>query len=149
MPDCNWFTFSSYKDFCQLFKNCLIIDSDICPDCKSGHKNCLDKEPKCGVKGECQGVTIEHEEIVLFSEECHKLCKKTSGCEWFTFYKDISQCSLFETCTIVNCNNCNSGEISCDNIKSGQSQFYCNYTATCKRPAIQGQNSQNFLRQIC
>jgi len=119
-PECNWFTFSPDKDFCQLFKNCLVMDLEICPNCKSGHKNCLDIEQKCGVQGECQGITIEHEETAMTAEECHKLCKKTPACRWFTFYKEISQCSLFETCNLVNCNNCNSGEKICANIKSGK-----------------------------
>jgi len=120
-PGCNWFTFSPAKGFCQLFENCLVLDLEKCPDCKSGHRNCHDNGEKCKVQGECKGVTIESEGKAQTTYECLKLCNKTPGCGYYTFYKDILHCSLFETCSLKICDNCYSEEIGCLSKKTGMS----------------------------
>ena len=118
-PDCTWFTYSAKRRFCHLFENCPILDLEICPDCMSGDKNCLETEPNCGIRGECKGIIIEHQETSMASDdECLTLCHNTSGCGWFTFYQDTSQCILFETCSIVFCDTCISGEKICFNWKA-------------------------------
>ena len=114
---CNWFTFSPEQSFCQLFENCILLDLEKCPDCKSGPTNCKKIETKCGIQGECKGITVEHEGMPVTWNGCLKLCNITSGCNWFTFYKNISQCILFETCSISFRENCISGESSCINWK--------------------------------
>ncbi len=112
---CNWFTFSSKLSACHLFKNCFALDMDICPDCKSGQNNCVETKPKCNKQGECTGKTIEHNEIADTAEDCLKLCKSISNCNWFTFYKQFLKCILFESCNKIdsNCQACVSGERSC------------------------------------
>jgi len=89
------------------------LDEEICPDCVSGAKDCVEAEPKCGIQGECQGITIEHEGMDLTLDDCLNLCKNTSGSGWFTFYNEISQCILFESCSLTFCENCTSGEARC------------------------------------
>ena len=115
--ECKWFTFSLEKRFCQLFENCLLLDLENCPNCRSGPKNCLEIETKCGIHGECEGIPVEHEGITVTWNSCLKLCHITSGCNWFTFYKNISKCILFENCSISFRANSISGEKSCVNWK--------------------------------
>lgn len=86
--------------------------------------NFFQAEPKCGIQGECKGNLIESEGMALTSDECLRLCKNTSGCGWFTFYKDISKCFLFETCSIAFCKNCLSGENRCINWKPIKGNYY-------------------------
>ena len=51
-PECAWFTFVSYANFCELFSNCEELAIDNCADCISGEKDC--EAPKCDVIGLCQ-----------------------------------------------------------------------------------------------
>ena len=117
MTGCNWFTYSEKRSLCQIFKNCPVLDLQSCHDCTSGPKNCLEAEPKCGIQGECKGNIFEHGEMAFTSDECLRLCNSMPGCGWFTFYKEIFQCVLFETCSIAFCQNCVSGETRCINWK--------------------------------
>ncbi len=112
-PDCNWFT--SKGSSCQLFKNCYALDLEICPDCISGEKDCIMYKPKCNIQGECAGKTIENNEIADSAEDCLKLCKSISTCNWFTFYKQFSKCVLFKSCTTIDPSRktCISGERLC------------------------------------
>ena len=114
-PVCNWFTFSSQGNSCHLFKNCFSLDLEICPDCRSSQINCVETKPKCNIQGECTGKTIEHNELADTAEGCLMLCKSTSTCKWFTFYKQFSKCVLFKSCYKIDssCKTCISGEISC------------------------------------
>ncbi len=88
---------------------------EICPDCKSGQNNCVETKPKCNKQGECTGEKNELNEISDTSEDCLKLCKSTSTCNWFTFYKQFSKCVLFKSCYKIDstCQACVSGERSC------------------------------------
>ena len=108
---CKWFTFSSRDRSCQLFENCLELKE--CPDCKSGHVHCT--EPKCKIQGACAGINIAHDKSPESADDCLKLCILTSKCEWFTFYKEVPKCILFESCSHINstCENCFSGEKAC------------------------------------
>jgi hypothetical protein len=88
---------------------------EICPDCISGRNNCI--EPDCyKIQGECNGViAAEHNSVTNTIEYCIKLCKTTPSCKWFTFNKELSLCSLFESCLHMDssCKTCISGERSC------------------------------------
>jgi hypothetical protein len=88
---------------------------EICPDCISGRNNCI--EPECyKIQGECNGViAAESNSVTNTIEYCIKLCKTTPTCKWFTFNKELSQCSLFESCLHLDssCKTCISGESSC------------------------------------
>jgi len=85
---------------------------EICPDCISGRNSCI--EPECyKIQGECNGViAADHNSVTTTIEYCIKLCKTTPTCKWFTFNKELSLCSLFETCLNVDssCKTCISGD---------------------------------------
>ena len=63
-PECAWFTFVSYANFCELFTNCEELAIDNCADCISGEKDC--EAPKCDVIGLCQ-VRIESKDFLALS----------------------------------------------------------------------------------
>ena len=63
-PECAWFTFVSYANFCELFTNCEELAIDNCADCISGEKDC--EAPKCDVIGLCQ-VRIESKDFLPLS----------------------------------------------------------------------------------
>jgi len=88
---------------------------EFCPDCMSGQINCI--EPECEIQGECNGKIAHEYDSVNTTEDCIKLCKNTSNCNWFTFHKDVLLCNLFETCFDVDtsCETCISGENTCRN----------------------------------
>ena len=111
---CNWFTFFPQLGFCQLFKECTTLDSEACPDCLSGERNCVPPEPVCWVRGECEG-TIDRVDEVETLEECLDLCKQSTTCRWFTFYEPSSPCILMKDCTTIDesCTSCISGEKRC------------------------------------
>ncbi len=115
MPDCNWFSFNARDRFCYLFKNCTFLDLETCPDCRSGQQNCEIKKPKCEIQGECEGIPMVNNKTMTATEDCLKLCKNTPTCEWFTFYKEFSDCFLFKSCAKVRstCESCISGERAC------------------------------------
>ncbi len=49
-PDCQWFTFYPKLGMCENLANCSNIDSESCPECLSGQKECTG-EPVCRVPG--------------------------------------------------------------------------------------------------
>ena len=63
-PECAWFTFVSYANFCELFTNCEELAIDNCADCISGEKDC--EAPKCDVIGLCQ-VRIKSKDFLVLS----------------------------------------------------------------------------------
>ena len=115
-PDCNWFTFSPVDTICHIFKTCARLDLEICPDCRSGQRNC--SEPKCNLQGECNGMVVEHSVMTYTARDCLKLCKSTSRCSWYTFYKEYYKCILFESCSTIDstCGTCVSGQKACTGI---------------------------------
>ncbi len=40
--ECGWFTFSPLNNYCELFQDCSHLDTERCPDCLSGPKNCTE-----------------------------------------------------------------------------------------------------------
>jgi len=103
----------SRSSFCHLFKNCLVLDVDTCPDCKSGQEICAERQ--CNIEGQCSsGFTIEHEEWINSGQGCLKLCQSTSGCNWYTYYG--GECTLYKVCFGISTNcgpYCISGERGC------------------------------------
>jgi len=118
MTHCNWFTFLPRNGFCQLFENCVVLGLENYHSFKSGPKNCLEFKSKCGFQGECKGITVEHDRKEPTLKDCFYLCSITPGCKWLTYYKNVSHCILFETCSISPCENCISGEASCIKLKT-------------------------------
>ncbi len=50
--ECLWYTFDTSNGLCELFKNCVDISIDECPDCISGRVDC--PLYQCGLAGSCQ-----------------------------------------------------------------------------------------------
>ena len=82
------------------------------PDWISGESGC--EKPQCWIQGQCLGQTLDLE-IVDNEDVCLAKCKSKSQCKWFTFFKSVSECIQFRTCSTIDdtCTNCLSGERSC------------------------------------
>jgi len=113
-PFCNWFTYYKESSYCELHRQCIKIDNLACQDCLSGEKNCSAPEIKCWMTGRCSGEAFSTN-VTQTSEECLKMCKESSECEWFSFDEIKRTCSLFVNCTeLVGCDDCVSGNSKCE-----------------------------------
>ena len=113
--ECLWLTYFPGTRYCQLFKDCPILDTEFCPDCLTSQQDCIPDDPICRVVGECEGV-LNHTEVASSPEGCLKLCNSTTSCRWSTFNSDVSECLIFQTCPTIDesCLSCTSG-IGCTN----------------------------------
>ena len=110
---CNWFTFYTKTNFCQLHRNCLKLDNATCSDCLSGVKDCSEPEIKCWLTGKCRGEALTADSAET-SEDCLTRCQATSGCQHFTFDDNKRSCMLFENCSqLTGCDSCVSGDSRC------------------------------------
>ena len=105
--ECKWFTFSTLTNLCLLFKDCQVLDEEICPECLSGQHFCIPDEPVCNVQGFCSGVLDQFEELPSL-ETCLQLCQSSFGCRWITFVQTTLECFLFKTCPELDesCDDC-------------------------------------------
>ena len=112
-PECQYYTFRSINGHCTLTKNCS-VDMVTCPEtCVYGQREC-ERDIICGDPGSCVG------NMVLFTttddeEECLDLCQETTDCNYYTFKKLTSYCTLTSNCTVdtSSCATCVYGEKGC------------------------------------
>ncbi len=97
--DCNYFSFSERNNFCTLFYNCTVVDTEVCPDCFSSQKDC--PQYVCSEPGHCEGIVIGN--AFLNSEnECIELCYNDIDCLWYTYDNDAQFCYLTSNCITKN-----------------------------------------------
>jgi len=110
---CKWFTFFKDTTYCQLYRDCVILDDQSCSDCLSGEKDCSPPEIKCGLTGKCRGEAFSTKSAQT-TDECLKLCQAEASCNWFTFYGKQQSCHLFTSCNNLDgCDACVSGNSKC------------------------------------
>eukprot|EP00095_Tigriopus_kingsejongensis_P009905 maker-scaffold470_size172058-snap-gene-0.38 protein:Tk09905 transcript:maker-scaffold470_size172058-snap-gene-0.38-mRNA-1 annotation:"hypothetical protein" len=118
LTGCEWFTWHSNSELCNMVSGCSTLD-DSCTTCTSGENECQvdpGSDFQCGVEGECLGSILD-----TFSDvdvdACLAGCKDNSKCTWYTYYPDRKVCILFQECTFKPgpcSNDCVSGEQGCD-----------------------------------
>ena len=111
---------NSYFSYCQLYKNCYMLDAVSCHDCLSGEKECLSPEMKCDMTGSCYGIPFARTNMSKNPDECLELCKVDTICKWFTFESTNQTCNLFRECnSLVGCDTCTSGNSKCGTTERG------------------------------
>ena len=112
--ECLWFTYSTLTNLCLLFKDCLVLDEETCPECLTGEQDCIPDDPFCNIQGYCNGVLQSFEELPSL-EDCLLLCQSSLGCRWITYALTSSECLLYKSCPSLDesCVSCLSSERRC------------------------------------
>jgi hypothetical protein len=111
--NCAWFTYFQKTSYCQLYKNCFLLDLVSCQDCLSGEKDCSAPQLKCSMTGNCSNQPF-HSESASDSEVCLDLCKSNITCQWFTHDSSTGSCKFYTECdSLIGCDTCISGNSNC------------------------------------
>ena len=113
LTTCNWFTYFQKTSYCQLYKNCYLLDLGSGHDCLSGEKECYAPELKCSMTGNCSNQSFNMENT-SDPEECLDLCKSNTTCHWFTLDSSTGSCNFYTECdSLIGCDTCISGNSNC------------------------------------
>ncbi len=59
----------------------------------------------------------------IISQSCLRKCQNWDDCKWYTYDPTLEDCLLFESCSTVSdddCQSCLSGEVNCEAFKCGE-----------------------------